>query len=126
MQCVFPQLPIRRDEGDTRTFTPGELVCLRNDEPPTRVRGRYTRPYPQPETDRVMIHIVDNRWIHWVNVGKLEPAPVSPAAVSFVAREKNLPEDLERELKKYGGKTRRARKGRRKSQRRPPRSRRTR
>jgi hypothetical protein len=55
----------------------------------------------------VFVHIVDGRWHRWENVGKLEPIPVSPTAVGVVAREKNLPEDLEREIKRYGGKTRR-------------------
>ena len=146
--CVFPQLPINNQQFDTRTFAPGEEVCLRNDFPPTRVRGRYTRPHPQPDTGRVFTHIVDNRWLHWINVGKLVPRPVvSPTAVKVVGRnvevkvpvkqnlgrgvvqttEKTLqlPEDVERLIKKYGGKTRRSRGRRRKTQK-PPRRRSTR
>jgi hypothetical protein len=122
MQCVFPPLPRQRDEADTRTFQVGERVCLRNDD---RTRGRYTRPHPQPGTGRVYIHIIDNRWIGWENVGKLVPTPVSPTAVSVVARDKNLPEDIERVLKTYGGKTRRTHGRRRKTQK-PPRRRSTR
>ena len=122
--CVFPDLPQPKNAADTRTFRVGEPVCLRIDAAGL-TRGTYTRPHPQPGTGRVLTHVINNRWIRWDNVGKLR-TPVSSTSAAFVAREKNLPEDLERELKKYGGKTRRARKGRRKSQRRPPRSRRTR
>ncbi len=146
--CVFPQLPVNNEQFDTRTFAPGEEVCLRNDSPPTRVRGRYTRPHPQPGTGRVFTHIVDNRWLHWINVGKLVPKPVvSPTAVEVVGRnvevkvpfkqelgrgvvrrgEKTLelPKDVEGLIKKYGGKTRRSRGRRRKTQK-PPRRRSTR
>ena len=106
-RCVFPALPLQQGQSDTRTFKAGETVCLRNDVPPTRVRGRYTRAHPQPGTGLVFTQIVDNRWHRWENVGKLEPVPVSPTAVAVVARKRNLPEDLEREIKRYGGKTRR-------------------
>jgi len=111
-RCVFPALPVQREQSDSRTFEVGERVCLRNDVPPTRVRGRYTAAHEQPGTKRVFVHIVDGRWHRWENVGKLEPVPVSPTAVGVVAREKNLPEDLEREIKRYGGKTRRRRRRR--------------
>jgi len=120
-RCVFPQLPLREGESDTRTFAKGETVCLRND---TRIRGRYTRPHPQPGTGLVLTQIVDKRWIRWENVGKLEPVPVSPTAVRLVAEAKTLPEDIEHEIKQYGGKTRRRRRSRT-TQRRPPRSRKT-
>jgi hypothetical protein len=147
--CVFPQLPLNNDQFDTRTFAPGEEVCLRNDLPRTgAVRGRYTRPHPQPGTGRVFIHIVDNRWLRWPNVGKLVPPPlVSPTAVEVVGRNvevkiptkqnlgrgvvqttettRQLPEDVERLIKTFGGKTRRSRGRRRKTQK-PPRRRSTR
>jgi hypothetical protein len=145
--CEFPQLPINDDQFDTRTFARGEEVCLRNDVPPTRVRGRYNRSHPQPGTGRVFTHIIDNRWIPWENVGKLVPPPISPAAVEVVGRnvevkvpvkqnlgrgvvqttEKTLglPKDVEGLIKKFGGKTRRSRGRRRKTQK-PPRRRSTR
>jgi hypothetical protein len=91
---------------------------------------------------------VDTRWLHWINVGKLVPKPVvSPTAVEVVGRnvevkvpfkqelgrgvvrrgEKTLelPKDVEGLIKKYGGKTRRSRGRRRKTQK-PPRRRSTR
>jgi hypothetical protein len=146
--CEFPQLPINDDQFDTRTFARGEEVCLRNNLPPSgATRGRYTRAHPQPDTGRVFIHIVDNRWLSWENVGKLVPPPISPAAVEVVGRnvevkvpvkqnlgrgvvqttEKTLglPKDVEGRIKKYGGKTRRSRGRRRKTQK-PPRRRSTR
>jgi hypothetical protein len=136
--CVFPKLPLAPNQFETRTFRYGDEVCIRDYEYATR--GRYFRPNRDAQ-GHAITHIVDNRWFAWYTIGKLIPTPVvSPTAVEVVGRNvevkiptkqnlgrgvvqttettRQLPEDVERLLKTYGGKTHRSRGRRRKTRRR--------
>lgn len=45
---------------------------------------------------------------HWSNIGTFK-SKSDPVVLSHIAAQKNLPEDIERLMKAYGGKTRRRR-----------------
>lgn len=99
--CVFPE----KNGTETRTFRKGEIVCYRfgqSVKPATYVRRvedrheiRYARGIASVEAE-------------WYEIGKFTPK-ANPALISQIARQKNLPEDIERKLKTYGGRRTRRR-----------------
>jgi len=120
-RCVFVNLPLseaQNTNGETRVFQQGEPVCLRGQPAEIPERGIYRTAHPQPGTGRVFVHRVNSpglpdRWVTWHDVGKIVYG-AGPTAVRKVAEAKNLPENVERLITRYGGK-RKTRRNRRKS-----------
>lgn len=112
-RCVYVDLPLSQNQnvvGDTRVFQVGEPVCLRNQHPTIPERGIYRVAQPQPGTGRVFLHRVNSpglpdRWVGWEDVGKIVyGAP--PTLVRKVMENKNMPENIERLVRLYGGRSR--------------------
>ena len=106
--CEYPRLPLRRNESDAREFNEGDEVCLRNQHANIPRRGTYVRPHPQPGTGRVYTHIVTSpgypeRWVKWEDLGKVKHPRVSKTLVRKMAEHKNLPENVENVISKFGG-----------------------
>jgi hypothetical protein len=105
--CVYPELPINQGETDTRTFKYGEPVCLRG-QTGDITTGTYNRSIRVD--NKITTHIVDSpgfpgRYVDWKELGKI-PQPVSKTAVTKLSIDKNLPENIEKKIQKYGGKRR--------------------
>lgn len=102
--CVFPD----KNGTETRTFRKGEIVCYRFGQivnPATyvrRVEDRHEIRYAQG---------IASVEANWYEIGKFT-SKSKPAMMSQIARQKNLPEDIERTLKTYGGKRRKTRRRR--------------
>lgn len=103
--CDFPD----KNGTETRTFRKGEIVCYRDGK--FLKAATYVRRVE--DTYGIRHEIQYARGIasveaKWYEVGKFT-SKSKPAIISQIARQKNLPEDIERNLKTYGGKRRKTR-----------------
>ena len=116
-RCTFISLPQSQSAiaaGETRTFTAGETICIRGllTDAFNIKKGKYVKAYSYPPTP-VSMHSVNVRMpggsykdmpVLYTDLGKWNSV-VPEIAVSAFAREQNMPENIEREIKKYlGGK----------------------
>lgn len=125
-ECVFPPLPRRqmnsKNPGDTRKFYFGEPVCLRQLPTGSSIlnsmtipfkKGTYVRSIQQPGTDKIFTHIIKSdgyeRWVDFMEVGKLELKANVMRNIIEKKTGKNLPSNI---FKGYGGKPKKTRKER--------------
>lgn len=102
---------------DNRSFKLGERICVKRDGETLlgTFRGTLADGYlvsgvdPEPSREDT---------VGYSDVGRLmNKLAVPPTVVTQLARQKGLPEDVEREIKKYGGKKSRKSRGKNKKKR---------
>jgi hypothetical protein len=108
--CSFPTT-----ETETRTFTDGEPVCGRSMSGAIEpyLFTKIEPPHPWDKGTMYALRTMDGIArvsLLWKDVGKIKK--MSDTMISSIARQKNLPEDIERLIKKYGGKRRKTRRRR--------------
>lgn len=108
--CSFPTT-----ETETRTFTAGEPVCGRtvNGSVESYTFSKIEPPHPWDKGTMYDLRTEDgvaSVSLLWKDVGKIKK--MSDTLISSIARQKNIPDEIESIIKKYGGKRRRTRKRR--------------
>jgi hypothetical protein len=100
--CSFPTT-----ETETRTFTAGEPVCgrLTSGSVESYTFSKIDPPHPWDKGAMYALRTEDgvaSVSLLWKDVGKIKK--MSDTMISSIARQKNIPDEIEAIMKKYGGK----------------------
>lgn len=100
--CSFPTT-----ETETRTFTAGEPVCgrLTSGSVESYTFSKIDPPHPWDKGTMYALRTEDgvaSVSLLWKDVGKIKK--MSDTMISSIARQKNIPDEIEAIMKKYGGK----------------------
>jgi hypothetical protein len=106
-RCVFPKPS--NAVVDPRGLEVGDRVCYWDYHTLTESKIlQVNQPIAGKNTYQIG-EIRNNFTIEdWTDVGVFEPLNVSKTAIGKIAEDKNLPEDIEKVIKKFGGRKRRS------------------
>ena len=107
-RCVFPKPS--ESAIDPRALKVGDRVCI---ERGFVSETTILKIYPPVGKDKQRYLVGDPNGsnfstLRWTDVGVFQPWTASKTAIGKIAEDKNLPEDVERVIKKFGGRKRRS------------------
>jgi hypothetical protein len=106
-QCVFPKPSDA--VVDPRGLEVGDRVCYWDSKWLTESKILHVN-QPIRGKNTYQIGEITNNFTtkDWTDVGVFQPLNVSSRALGKIAEDKNLPEDIEKVIKKFGGRKRRS------------------